>query len=189
MLPSIFRASWQSLFRYPHLRATVVTVTASMFSGFVFDTISSSPSCLADTSRCLSCLRSKGICIVTAQPNNDLAVVMLRTLVVRAIWALWPDKHQLDPGIRSGQSSCGTRRISNSLESPSRCLSPIPSSAHLMVFPMYTTTLDQPGQSSQRNATVQSYASLQRRLRSHLWLRAEFEDEILGSFLLVPNAC
>ena len=37
--------------------------------------------------------------------------------------------------------------------------------------------------------TVQSYASLQRRLRSRLWLRAEFEEEILGSFLPVPNAC
>ena len=63
LLPSIFGAPSQSLFRCPHLRATVVTVTASMFSGFVFDPVSSSPSCLADTSRCLSCLRSKGICV------------------------------------------------------------------------------------------------------------------------------
>ena len=39
LLPSIFGALWQSPFRCPHPRPTVVTVTASMFSGFVFDTI------------------------------------------------------------------------------------------------------------------------------------------------------
>ena len=62
----------QSIFRAPGLRqsfvrcllvlrSTVDTVWASVFGGFVFDTISLSPSCLADSSRCLSCQRSKGI--------------------------------------------------------------------------------------------------------------------------------